>query len=212
MAIDSKLTAKVIGAIPIGELISAPVMAMIEAQVAANKAYLDFLMTICIKKGKAVGVDISYNDITQNADGSQSKTTRKLNIPLLALVTHPNLGVESGLVTFSLDISDAETVKTKSAGGSEISGGAGYLFGRLNFKGWVSGSKETTRVTDTRSKYYFETKIARQPNPEALSRIIDLIMNSALKPVASQQDPMAINAESFLSDRYSTDNQENETE
>lgn len=48
VAVDPNFIGSVVNALPIDKMVAAPLMAAIQAQVAASKAFADFFMTVCI--------------------------------------------------------------------------------------------------------------------------------------------------------------------
>ena len=62
MALDPSFIGSVLNALPLDKMISTPLQAMITAQIQASKAYADFLMSVCIKDGKAVTVQFDYEE------------------------------------------------------------------------------------------------------------------------------------------------------
>ena len=95
--IDKGLIGGVIAALPLDKMITGPLMAMIQAQVAASKAYADFLMGVCIQDGKAVSVQFDYDETLVDEQGIYKGTVSKtMRIPLLAAISHPNITIEEG--------------------------------------------------------------------------------------------------------------------
>ena len=54
MSLDPSFIGSVLNALPLDQMISTPLQAMISAQIQASKAYADFLLSVCIKNGKAL--------------------------------------------------------------------------------------------------------------------------------------------------------------
>ncbi|MFQ6574316.1 DUF2589 domain-containing protein [Pseudomonas sp. UM16] len=186
-------------ALPLDRMISGPLQAMIQAQVTASKSYADFLMGVCIQDGKAVAIQFDYDETITDEQGVYKGTvSKKMQIPLLAAITHPNIVIEEGNIEFELTIS--QQAESTSETGGEASFGASLGWGpfKLNVKGQVSHKSSQTRKTDTRARYAFNTKVRRQDPPEALMRVIDFLTEAATKPVvmadASAQNLDAIPA------------------
>ena len=195
--IDTGLIGSVINALPLDRMISGPLQAMIAAQVQASKAYADFLLTVCIQDGKAVSVQFDYDETLVDENGVyQGTVTKKMRIPLLAAISHPNITVEEGTIDFELTINQMaeDTSETAAEGSFEAKLGWGPF--SLTVKGSVSHKSTQTRKTDTRARYAIHTKIARQ---EALMRVIDFLTDAATKPV------MLPNAQAANKDALPTD-------
>lgn len=80
---DSQFIGSVINALPLEHMIGGPLQAMIKAQVQASKAYTDFLLSVCIKDGKAVAIEFDYDETVVDEQGvNKGSVTRKMSIPL----------------------------------------------------------------------------------------------------------------------------------
>ncbi|MGG5291772.1 DUF2589 domain-containing protein [Pseudomonas shirazensis] len=183
MSIDPTLVGSVINALPMDRMISAPLQAMIQAQISASKAYADFLMGVCIQNGKAVAIQIDYDETLIGADGEyQGVVQKSLKVPLLAAVTHPNIVIEEGRVEFEITISQMAEHSTSVERDSSLTGSLGWGPFKLEIKGSVSQKSAQVRKTDTRARYAFNTTVRRQDPPEAMMRVIDLLTEAATKP------------------------------
>lgn len=182
--IDTSLIGSVINALPLDRMISGPLQAMIQAQVAASKSYADFLMGVCIKDGKAVSIQFDYDEAITDEQGVYKGTmSRKMQIPLLAAVAHPNIVIEEGTIDFELTISQSAEDTKETAGSAEFGATLGWGPFKLKVRGQVSHKSAQTRKTDTRARYAISTRIARQDPPEALMRVIDFLTDAATKPI-----------------------------
>jgi hypothetical protein len=75
---DSQFIGSVINALPLEHMIGGPLQAMIKAQVQASKSYADFLLSVCIKDGKAVAIEFDYDETLVDEQGvSKGSVTRK---------------------------------------------------------------------------------------------------------------------------------------
>lgn len=181
---DTALIGSVINALPLDRMIGGPLQAMVNAQIQASRAYAEFLMTVCIKDGKAVNVEFEYDETLVDSEGNLQGVQRKtMRIPLLATISHPNICIEDGSIDFELEVSQSEEThkETEAGGGFEAKIGWGPF--SVSMHGKVSCKSEQTRKTDTRAKYSIHTAIKRQGPPEALNRVIDFLTDAATKPV-----------------------------
>jgi hypothetical protein len=185
MAIDPGLIGSVINALPLDRMISGPLMAMMQAQSTASKQYADFLLSVCIRDGKAIAIDFDYDQTLVDTQGLVKGTQeRKLRIPLLAAITHPNICIEEGTIDFQLEVSQAEELKSATDADAELKATLGWGPFSVSFSGKVSHHEEQTRKTDTRAKYGIHVSAKREPPPEALMRVIDFLTDAAVKPIA----------------------------
>lgn len=184
MAIDTGLIGSVINALPLDRMISGPLMAMMQAQTAASKQYADFLLSVCIRDNKAVAVEFDYDQTLVDTQGKLlGVSQKKMHIPLLAAITHPNICIEDGSIAFELEVSQSEEEKSSSDTSGELEGKFGWGPFTMKMSGKVSNHQEQTRKTDTRAKYSIHVSARRQPPPEALMRVIDFLTDAAVKPV-----------------------------
>ena len=193
MAIDPNLTGSVINALPIDRMISGPLNAMIKAQVSATRQYTEFILNVGMvetKDGdkvvsrKAVNVEFDYDETQVNSQGQVTGIVeKKMRVPLLAVVTHPNINVEEGSIDFELEVSQSEEDKSSSDAEASIKGKAGWGPFSVSMKGKVAHHKEQTRKTDTRAKYSFHTALKRSGPPEGMMRVLDFLTDAATKPV-----------------------------
>lgn len=181
--IDPTFIGSVFNALPIDKMISTPLMAMVQAQVQSSKAYVDFLLSVCIKDGKAISVQFDYDetllDKEGNITGSQRRTIR---IPLMAAVVHPCICIEEGIIDFEMTVTQAEESKTNFEAGGSLEASLGWGPFKVSLHGQVSHKSEQTRKTDTRAKYSIHINAKRQPPPEALARVIDHLVDAATRP------------------------------
>lgn len=73
--VDAGFIGSVISSLPLDSMISAPLQAMIKAQTQAAKSYTDFLLSVCIKDGKAVSVQFDYEETLVDEKGVTTADT-----------------------------------------------------------------------------------------------------------------------------------------
>lgn len=66
---NEKFIGSVINALPLEHMIGGPLQAMIKAQIQATKSYTDFLLSVCIKDGKANAVQFDYDETVVDEQG-----------------------------------------------------------------------------------------------------------------------------------------------
>lgn len=182
--IDNGLIGSVMNALPLDRMISGPLQAMIQAQVTASKSYADFLMGVCIQDGKAVAIQFDYDEALTDEQGLYKGTvSRKMQIPLLAAVSHPNIAIEEGTIDFELTISQQAESSSETAGSLEFGASLGWGPFKVDVRGQVSHKSAQTRKTDTRARYAISTRVRRQDPPEALMRVIEFLTDAATKPI-----------------------------
>ena len=209
MAVDPSFIGSVINALPLDRMIAGPLNAMVNAQVQATKAYADFLLSVCIKEGKAVNVTFEYDETLVDSEGNYKGLVKKtMRIPLLAAITHPNICIEEGSVDFELEVSQASESKSETSAELGFEATIGWGPVQASITGKVSHNSAQTRSTDTRAKYSIHTTIRRQPPTEALMRVIDYLTDAATKPtVTNAGQPIGENEKAPVqSEELITDN------
>jgi hypothetical protein len=181
--VDPAFVGSVFNALPLDRMITIPLMAMVQAQVQASKAYVDFLLAVCIKDGKAVAVQFDYDETLTDSEGKiTGAMKRTIRVPLMAAVVHPCICIEEGTIDFELTVSQAEEEKSSTAGEATLEATVGWGPFKVSVHGSLSHKSEQTRKTDTRAKYTIHITAKRQPAPEGLQRIIDHLVDAATKP------------------------------
>lgn len=183
MSIDPNFTGSVLSALPLEDMIGGPLQAMIKAQIKASKAYVDFLLQVCIKDGKAVSVQFEYDETILNEQGEyQGIVTKHMRIPLLATISHPHMCIDEGTIDFEMEISQSESTEKTNQADATIAATCGWGPFKVSIKGKASHKSAQTRKSDTRAKYSIHTSIKRHDPPEALMRVIDFLTDAATKP------------------------------
>lgn len=189
MALDPNLIGSVINALPMDKMIAGPLNAMISAQVSASRQYADFLLNVCIRDGKALQVQFEYDETQTDTQGNVVGVVAKtMRVPLLAVITHPNINVEEGSVDFELEVSQSEADSSKTGVDASLEASAGWGPFSVKITAKVTHSSEQTRKTDTRAKYKFHTSLKRSGPPEGMMRVIDFLTEAATKPVMLPDD------------------------
>ncbi|WP_395490137.1 DUF2589 domain-containing protein [Cedecea davisae] len=198
---DSQFIGSVINALPLEHMIGGPLQAMIKAQVQASKAYADFLLSVCIKNGKAQSVQFDYDETIVDDKGViQGVVKKTMSIPLMAAISHPNISIEEGTIDFELEVSQSESSNSKTEADASLEASVGWGPFSVKVTGRVSHKSEQTRSTDTRAKYSIHTQVKRQPPPEALMRVIDFLTDAATKPAVTKSEADKITSKNL--DQY----------
>ena len=196
-AFDPSIVGSILQSLPIDHMIYAPLDAMIKAQVRAAKSYADFIMSVGIRDGKAVQVQFQYEEVLTNTEGEVTGTrTRTMSMPLLAAVHHPCIAIEEGSIDFELTVSQSLSEHSETAGEGGFDAKIGWGPFSVNVHGKVSHKSEQTRKTDTSAKYSFHVAAKRQDPPEAMQKVIDHLVEAAIKPAhlpgSQKNDPQSL--------------------
>lgn len=183
---DAGFAGSVLNALPLEKLISAPLNAMISAQISASHQYAEFLLSVCIQNGEAQNVQFKYDEIMTDSMGkSTGSRERTMTIPLIAAISHPNMCIEDGTVDFELRVSSSSEDHSTDEKSGSLNASVGWGPFKVSVHGTMAHKSEQTRKTDTSAKYSIHTHVRRLPPPEALMKVIDFMTEAATKPVIS---------------------------
>jgi hypothetical protein len=196
--------------LPMGDLIGGPLTAACDAQVRLAGATADFIKQVGFlpptsgsSDPNAVGgvrtVRFQYDRPGQG--GVDSKTgvapmeTVQMEVPLLAVVKVPNLGINKVNITFDMEVKSSESSSEsddKSAkADAEASVGWGPFSAKVNISGAVSSHKENQRSSDQSAKYHVEVLAEDKGMPEGLARVMDMLIQSVAPKSITQAQSAA---------------------
>lgn len=194
--------------LPMGDLIGGPLMAAADAQVRLANSTAQFIQQIGFRpptntdnakkddNGNLIydpatfdvrTIDFKFDRPTGQADenGVFQTETVSLEVPLLAIVKVPALGIETVDISFDMEVKNSESSKESEDKSGKFSADASVGWGPFSLKVHVEGSvathKENTRSTDQSAKYHVEVHAADRGMPEGLARVLDM-MNQAIAP------------------------------
>lgn len=175
---------EIVNSLPIENMVAAPIIAAVKAQREVSGMLAEFLHTVALDKdGNARMVTFKYGQETTDSSGKTTYEDRYIQAPFVALSGIPNLAVETVQVNFELEVTTADTEKSSSSQSFNSDGKLGFFFTpKVNFNASLSHSSEQTRQTDTRAKYSFHVEARKQEQPEALMRIVEVMVNAATAP------------------------------
>jgi len=172
-----------ITALPMDHMIAVPILAAVNAQIRASKLYVDFINDVGMKDGKPIMIPFTYEEDKIGVDGQiAGHSVRRMNVPLLAILEHPAMNVDSMTIDFEMEVStmESEHSMTSAEGGFDASVGWGPF--SVHVHGKVSHKSEQTRSTDTRSKYSFHVQVKHVGQSEGMKRVLDALVDSAVRP------------------------------
>jgi len=182
----------IIKSLPMSSMFAAPVQAAIETHTLACKSVAAFIDDVGMTEdGQVRMVRFAYNEAEMDTEGNATGTTleRSVDIPFIATVPLPAIGVELVTVDFELEVSTSESKSSETEKKGNFSAKAGWGPFSVSMSGSVSHKSEQTRKTDTRAKYSVHLEARKQEPPEALMRVIDILTNAASKPLPAAKAP-----------------------
>jgi len=177
--------------LPIGTMFAAPLMAAIDCHTAACAKVADFIDRVGFNLAdKTVRmVRFAYQETVFDAQGKPVVVDRIADVPFLAMIPLPSLGVKAVNVDFDLQVDTSDTQMSSNEVGASLAGSIGIAWFKVEFKGSVTHKSEQTRKTDTRAKYTVHLEVDRQDPPEALMRVIEAITQAVTRPIPKTQAP-----------------------
>ena len=166
-------------ALPIEDLIGAPLVAAAQAQGKLAGVTVDFIKAIGLNNSaeegaspqyEAVSVDFTYT----SSDGDETS----LKVPLLSIINIPSLSVKTTKVEFEMTVNTSTKNTTSTESSAELKAKAGWGWGSASFKGSVSKSKFNSRETDTSAKYSVTVEARDDGYPEGLAKVLDILNES----------------------------------
>ncbi len=171
--------------LPLGVLISQPIIEVAKGQAELCKVYLDTLFKLAFDdKGVTKTVKFKLNRPVVGSDGQTKLVACDVEAPLLSLVPVPAFAMDEATVNFSMEVKSQELEKdsTTSVVGTELSYSAWGFKGSISGK--VSTDKEHTRSTDKSAKYEIFARAVQQDPAEGMAKLTS-IFASVIEPITA---------------------------
>ena len=187
--------AGIIKSLPIEHMFAAPIMAGIKCHREACKAVADFIDEVGLNEdGSVKMVRFAYKEAEHDSDGNATGKSleRVIDLPFIAMVPLPALGVEKIVVDFELEVNTSESKSSSTEAKASVKAKLGFGWWSVSMSGSVSHKSEQTRKTDTRAKYSVHLEAGAQPPTEALMRVIDAMTAATVRPIAKDKAPALV--------------------
>jgi len=178
--------------LPMEMMFLAPLEAATKAHSMMCKALASFIDEVGLtKEGKVRMVRFEFTDSLRDEKGDPTgkSVQRVIDMPFLAAVPLPALGVQKVTVDFDCQVDTSESNTGSQEYKGSLSGSVGWGFFSASFSASVACKSEQTRKSDTRSRYTVHIEAAREGPPEALMRVIDAITAAATRPIEKDKAP-----------------------
>lgn len=181
-----KGTADSFKGLPMRELISAPLIAVNEAQQQLAASTLDYYNKIAFTEdGKTRCLEFDLERPVQTP-GSIGKQYIHVKAPFWGMVPVPSLLIDNVNVNFQMEVTDATTAKSEENAelSSDVTGK--WFSTSVSVQGKVGTSRENTRSTNQTAKYQVPVSAHQQQPTEGLSKLMD-IMASCAEPLEPEK-------------------------
>lgn len=179
--------------IPMGLLISQPIIEVAKGQAELCNVYLDHLFRLAFKpkdgndkkedkEYEARVVKFTINRTVMDEKGLSKQIPMEVEAPLLSLVPVPAFTMEEASVNFSMEVKDSIIHKTSDTADSGFQAAYGSWGMRFEMTGNVSTTRENTRQTDKSAKYDISARASQQPPAEGMAKLTSLFA-SIVEPI-----------------------------
>ena len=171
--------------VPLDYVITAPLMATINAHKLAAGTTLEYIKTLADDKNSQTFTQ--KVSMTNPADGKTVESSRTIKVPALALTKVPNLSFDSMSVDFEYAISQVynENKKTDANASLDFSlPGFLKVFGNIGFKGGVTTSKSVENTINKSGTLKVKVHLSENDYPEGLRKVIDWLTQGVEHQIA----------------------------
>jgi len=191
--------------LPMGDLIGGPLNAACDAQIRLANATADFIQKIGFRQPKSDTdpwlprtVMFKFDRPAQvpslpapaAGDLANAIETVDIEVPMLAIVRIPNLGIDRVDITFDMEVksstSDTSKADQQASLDAEAKIGWGIFSATVKIHGSVSSHQEHTRTSDNSAKYHVEVHASDRGTPEGLARVLDILQTAAVPKKITQ--------------------------
>lgn len=172
--------------LPMRELISAPLIAVAEAQQQLAASSLDFYNKIAFKddaKTRCLEFDLKRPVM---GPGDIREQEVKVKAPFLGLVPVPTLMIDNVNIDFQMEVTDASTSKNTENADLSTNVSPNWFGTSVSVQGKVGTSRENTRSTERTAKYQVSVSASQEPQTEGPSKLMD-IMASCIEPLDTKE-------------------------
>ena len=168
------------------ELISAPLIAVNEAQQQLAASTLDFYNKIAFEDdAKTRCLEFDLDCPVQVPDGIGKKEGH-VKVPFLGLVPIPSLLIDNVDVNFQMEVTDTSTSKNSENADLSADMTPKWFEYSVSVQGKVKASRENTSSTDQNEKYQVSVSASQRPQAEGLSKLMDT-MASCIEPLDKKE-------------------------
>lgn len=179
-----QLVGNSVNALPLDRMFKVPAVAMAETQKQLSYQYYEWVKQVGIdESGNVIMVYAEYDeDIIDETGNVVNTIKKKLGVPLLSILTHPNVNVQEGSVEFEMTIQSSEEASSETEAEGSFAMKAGWGPFSVKVTGRASHKSSQTRKTDTRARYAVSMKIAKDDMPEGMHQFMETIQHAVTQP------------------------------
>lgn len=171
--------------LPLGMLISQPIIEVAKGQAELCRVYLDTLFELAFvdgKGGQARVITFTLQRPVVDEDGNTNLVECEIQAPLLSLVPVPSFTMDEATVRFNMEVKSQEVSKEELSEETSATGSFSAWGFKASISGKVSSSRENTRSTDQSAKYELFARAVQQQPAEGMAKLTS-IFASVIEPI-----------------------------
>ncbi|HKR63829.1 MAG TPA: DUF2589 domain-containing protein [Thermoanaerobaculia bacterium] len=165
------------------KMISGPLQAAVDAQVASSLATVNFINAVGFQDPvsgsgprELVMVDFTHTRTEKNPDGTDGTAkTIGIKVPLLAMLPIPSLRIEQVVIDFNVKLNSVESSQVSDSLGvsADVKGG----WGPVSFKVSASYQRKATTGVEVKKEYALNVnvKAVQDEIPAGLEKILNML-------------------------------------
>lgn len=184
-------------AIPFGQLIGAPLQAVIEADAQAAKTSAEFIQAVGLQedeKGNKKPVYVTFSFKRQGADGKMEEVD--IDVPLITIVPIPYISTNHVDIKFKASIKSTSQSEKTDKSSKDMSAslkvgakfGFGPVSGTADLSASVSSKKDSTATQKSEYSveytYDIHVQAARADMPAGMAAVLNILKESIVPPAA----------------------------
>lgn len=178
--------------LPLGVLVSQPIIEVAKGQAELCNVYLDNLFRLAFKSMPKKDDDAAVEarvvkfklnrQVVDPKSGNYKMMPIEVEAPLLSLVPVPAFTMEEATVRFSMEVHENVAVTTTDIEEGGFSASYNNWGVTAEISGKTSTQRENTRSTDKQAKYEIFARAAQQPPAEGMAKLTTLFA-SVIDPI-----------------------------
>ncbi|WP_204217832.1 DUF2589 domain-containing protein [Pseudoflavonifractor sp. An85] len=169
--------------LPMGLLISQPILEAAKGQAALCQVYLQTIYQLAFVDGDpekgTKTVNFSFKRLIMDPKtGQESTKDMSIEVPLISLVPLPAFTMDEATVDFSMEIHEQAVDSSNNTESVTNTDSLNFWGCNASITGTVSATTSHTRTTDNTSKYIIHARAVQQPPSEGMAKLTSLFAAS----------------------------------
>jgi hypothetical protein len=169
-------------ALPLDQLIGAPLQAVIKAQATAANTTANFITSVGMTKSGgdyvARTVAFSFDRKKANSDGTTTTETVNLNVPFLTILPVPFIRIQQATIVFDAKVSSTTIDTSKTSFDLSASASGGFFGFDFSLNTSFSTSSTHSNEVDRTANLHVEVIAVQDQMPAGLAKILDILQTA----------------------------------